>query len=236
MTVTSVRLLLSVLFITGCYGAAPPRPATIPLPPLADAPDAQIVVHSESKTTIENVQKQASTCPQGHTEGDPACVVTHYEVAEPVTRTISSATLDGEPISYAQLRVISDRDRDKKLAELAHLSHLCTRANVPRYVGWGLLIGSAVLITASGNKGPVGIAGWGALAGGIGSYAFGYYGYGGKRCNEANRLYQDLDVSQQTGWTEVAGADYATEMQAMAASFNELRGRQASTMRPARAR
>ena len=59
------------------------------------------------------------------------------------------------------------------------------RANVPRYVGIGLLIGSAIAITASGNKGAVAWLGWGALAGGGASYAAGYFAFGGRTCNEA---------------------------------------------------
>ena len=43
-----------------------------------------------------------------------------------------------------------------------------------------------VLMSASGNKGALGWAAWGALAGGIGSYALGYYSFGGKDCNQAD--------------------------------------------------
>ena len=49
----SVALCLPLL--AACYGAAPPKPARIPLPPPIDG--AQILVHSEERTTIETVQK-----------------------------------------------------------------------------------------------------------------------------------------------------------------------------------
>ena len=222
-------LSFAMTLIAGCYGAAPPRPATIPLPAISD--DAEIAVHSEEHTTIEHVQKQASTCPAGKSEGDQSCSVTHYSVAEPVTRTISTASYGGQPISYAQLRVMTDPNRDAKLATLDHLSHVCTRANIPRYVGLGLMVSSAILISVSGNKGPIGIAGWGALGGGIGSYTLGYVSFGGRQCNEASSLYNDIDVSGQVSWHEVIGEDYASEMQTMAASFNASRGRHASAMR-----
>src|SRR5262245_23294288 len=104
----SVALCLP--FLAACYGAAPPKPARIPLPPPIDG--AQILVHSEERTTIETVQKEASTCPQGHAEGSPACTVTRYSVAEPVTRVYSGATYADQPISYAQFRVMTDPQYD----------------------------------------------------------------------------------------------------------------------------
>src|SRR5215467_7600585 len=91
--------------LAACYGAAPPKPVHVTLPPLADG--AEIDVHSSSQTTIENVPHTASTCPQGKGEGDPSCVVTRYVTAEPVTRTTTSATYGTEPITYAQFKVLT---------------------------------------------------------------------------------------------------------------------------------
>jgi hypothetical protein len=221
MTRTTVAALLFTS-LAACYGAAPPRPAHIPLPDLA--PDAEVLVHTESKTTMEHVQKQSSTCPQGHAEGDPACVVTHYDVVEPVTRTTSTASYNGAPINYAQFKVITDPKYDTKLSELAHLSHLCTRANVPRYVGMGLAIGGLITIAVSGNKGPAGLAGWGALGAGGVSYGVGYWAYGGKKCNEAAALYHSIDFAAMTSWDTVGGADYAAEMKELADQFNAAHG------------
>src|SRR5690242_2476900 len=107
--------LLILLPLAACYGAAPGRPPRVPLPPAID--DAEVVVHSETKTEIEDVQKQASTCPQGHGQGDPACTVTTYTVAEPVTRTTSTASYADQPISFAQFKVMTDPKWNEKLAE-----------------------------------------------------------------------------------------------------------------------
>ena len=49
-------VLASCLSLAACYGAAPPKPPQIPLPP--PDPNAEILVHSVTKTTIENVDKQ----------------------------------------------------------------------------------------------------------------------------------------------------------------------------------
>src|ERR1041385_8276584 len=95
---------LALLTLAACYGAAHGKPPPAPLPPLND--DAPIIVHSETKTTIESVDRTASTCPQGHGEGDPACVVTHYQSPEPVTRTHTSATYGGQPLTVAQFKVM----------------------------------------------------------------------------------------------------------------------------------
>src|SRR5688572_4243127 len=107
----SVIPLLSILF-TACYGAAPPKPATIPMPTLRD--DAEIAVHTESKTTIEDVPKESTSCPAGHASGSPQCTVHRYSVAEPVTRTKTTATYGGEAISYGQFKILTDKDYDKK--------------------------------------------------------------------------------------------------------------------------
>jgi hypothetical protein len=232
MTRTSVAALL-LTSLAACYGAAPPPAPRVPLPELA--PDAEILVHSESKTTMESVEKQSSTCPQGKGEGDPSCVITRYNVVEPVTRTTTTASYNGAPITYAQFKVITDPKYDNKVGELEHLSHLCHRANVPRYVGMGLALGGVVAMVASGNKGPVGIAGWGALAAGGVSYGVGYWAYGGKKCNEAAALYRDIDFSRMTSWDVVHGAEYATEMKTLADQFNANHGHAASLeMRPRR--
>ena len=122
-------LAIPILLVTACYGAAPPHPARIPMPALRD--DAPVDVLSETRTEMESVAKTASSCPAGHAEGSPACTVHHYTEMEPVTRTHTRAIYGGEPISYGQFRVLTDKDYDKKLARLDDLSGGCKRANVP---------------------------------------------------------------------------------------------------------
>jgi hypothetical protein len=216
------------ILLTACYGAAPPRPAKIPLPALRD--DAEILVTSESKTEIEDVAKQSSTCPAGHAEGSQACVITRYTVSEPVTRTYSHATLDGEPISYGQLRILSDKDYDRKISRLGELSTRCQRANIPRYIGLGLVLGGLVAIPLSKGNDIVLGTGYAALAGGGASYAAGYFAFGGRQCNEARRLYNDIDMSDENTQMSVQGRDFASEMALLAEQFNAQR-RPASALR-----
>jgi hypothetical protein len=186
--------------------------------------DAEIGVFSESKTTIEQVQRQASTCPQGKGEGDPSCVVTKYTVAEPVTRTTTTATYGDGPITYAQFRVLTDPHWDQKLAELDDLAHRCTRANIPRYVGLGLmvggLIGSYIVGSATGSTGASQGTLWGGVVGGGASYALGYFAFGGRQCNEARALFNELDMSGNLATNVVEGDSYAVEMKTLAEQFN----------------
>lgn len=223
--VTSLATALS-LSLAACYGAAPPPPIKVPLPPQSGG--ELLDVHTESKTTIENVQHHSSTCPQGHSEGDPACVVTTYTVAEPVTRTHSTAALDGKPVSLAQFRVLTDAEYDHKLARLDELTHHCHRANTPRYAGMALVLGGLVAFGLAGKLGTAAVAvGYAGIGGGLTSYAFGYWGYGGKQCNEANALYRQINYGAEEG-DVASGADAAREMADLAAQFNARTGHAAA--------
>lgn len=215
------------LLLTACYGAAPPRPAKPALPTLRD--DAELVVTTERKTEIEDVAKESTSCPTGHAAGSPACTVHRYTVAEPVTRTHTHATYAGETITYGQFRVLTDNDYDAKLSRLDDLSTGCKRANIPRYIGLGLVLGGLVAIPLSKGNDIVLGSGYAALAGGGVSYGLGYFSFGGRECNAARRLYNDIDMSEESTWQSVQGRDVASEMAALAERFNAQR-RPASAM------
>jgi hypothetical protein len=210
----------------GCYGSAPPRPAQIPLPP--PAAGASIDVSSVVRTEMEQVQKQASSCPAGQPEGSAACTITRYEVAEPITRTITTASYNGAPISYGQFRILTDPHYDAKLGQLADLSRTCRRANIPRYAGMALMLGSLLgpaLVDETAGK----VIFWGGLGGGLAAYALGYVALGGRQCNAARALYHELDMSEEAAWSAVRGADRAAEMRSLADDFNaRMRGPTAS--------
>jgi len=217
----SVALLAPLsLSLVACYGSAPPKPPRVPLPPIEEG--APLEVHSETNTAIENVAKTAWTCPAGHAEGDPACTKTTYTEAEPVTRTTTTASLGDQPLTAAQFKVITDPKWDEKLSELDDLSHKCTRANVPRYVGLGLIAAGLIVgpILSSQGSSLGGIVTYGGMAAGGGSYAIGYFAYGGRDCNTARALYNYLDTSNEMAETTVPGAEAATEMKALADQFN----------------
>ena len=217
----AVTILVSIS-MAACYGAAPPKPVYVQLPQLQSGAD--IDVHSETKTTIENVSHQASTCPAGKAEGSPECTITKYVVAEPVSRTTTTASYGSEPITYGQFKVMTDPHWDTKLAELDDLAHKCQRANVPRYAGLGLMLGGLVaglvVGAATGNAGAEQGVIYGGLGLGAASYGLGYFAFGGRQCVEARGLYNEMDMSQAMSWNSVEGADYATEMKSLAEQFN----------------
>jgi hypothetical protein len=223
----SVAFCLPLL--AACYGAAPPKPARIPLPPPVEG--AQIAVHTEESTTIESVAKEAKTCPANYAS-DRDCLVTKYTVKEPVTRVHSTATYGDEPISYAQFKVLTDPQYDEKLSRLEGLSQRCKRANVPRYVGLGLMLGSLIAAPIVGKATDSTAASqgtlWGMLGAGGASFALGYFSFGGRDCNEARGIYNDVEVSGLTGTTTISGGDAAAEMAALAERFNATQSRQSA--------
>jgi hypothetical protein len=235
----SVRLLAPLslsVSLSACYGAAPPKPPVVPLPSIDLS--AQLIVNSESKTTIENVTRTASSCPAGRGEGDPSCVVTRYTEAAPVTRLYTTARLGDEPLNYAQFKAITDPKWNDKMAELDGLSRRCKRANIPRYLGMGLLaVGVIALETSTNNtSGPNNNDGGagsyiavGGLGGGVASYLLGYFAFGGRDCNKADSLYRYLNTTDEMAWTSVTGPEHATEMRELADRFNSTRGRHDAT-------
>ncbi|MGE0547872.1 MAG: hypothetical protein AB7O24_02735 [Kofleriaceae bacterium] len=216
MSVKSAIVSIAIV-VTGCYGAAPPKPVSVPVPPLSDG--ATIEVHSEAITTFERVNKQARTC----ADDGSGCITTKYEETEPITRTHSRVTYGGQQISVAQLHIMSDADREQKLARLEALSHTCQRANIPRYVGIGMLLGGAILAGSAGENGAMKIGGAAAMGVGIGSYALGYVHFGGRDCNVAKAIYMDVDVSTEVDTHEVVGVDAANALHEMASRFNTTR-------------
>jgi hypothetical protein len=205
--------------LAACYGSAPPPPPKIPLPPVVDG--APIEVESHDKTTVEDVQREARTC--AVVDQSEKCSVTKYKESVPVTRTYTRATYAGQPLNYAQLRVMSDPEYDAKVARIAELGHTCRRANVPRYLGLLGVVGGIVVanIGAAGKNPnvPVEVGGFAMIGGGIASYATGYYAFGGRDCVRARALYNELDLANKQ-WEVVVGGDYAAEMKALAERFN----------------
>ena len=207
--------------LLACYGAAPPKPPVVPLPPIETG--AMVDVQSESNTAMEEIPHEAKTCPQGVTSGD-SCVVTRYTTNEPVTRTHSTATYNDQPISYAQFTVLTDPKWDEKLARLDDLATKCKHANIPRYAGLGLMatgLLAGVIAAAAHSTGAEEGFLYGGLGLGAASYALGYLAFGGRDCVEARALFNQMDMTNAMSMNTVDGTDRATEMKTLAEQFNQ---------------
>lgn len=220
--------IAALAFSAGCYGAAPPRPERVAVPQLGEG--ANLEVYSNSTTTFENVNRESETCPQGHTTGSQSCVKTTYTVKEPVTRTVSTATVGGTPIDYAQFQVISNPNYEEDLVRLADHSEACQEANLPRYIGMGMAIAGVVAysIGASKSNSAVTNVGLVGLAGGAASYTAGYFAFGGNRCVQAAGLHRQINYALHNGQTEVHGAATGLEMKTLADQFNQRQNRAAA--------
>jgi hypothetical protein len=216
--------LLSVLLI-GCYGAAPSKPALVPLPSLI--PGAQIEVRSETTTAIENVSHSARSCP----EDGSTCSIVRYTVPESVTRTTTTARYAGQPISYGQFLVMTDPNYGQKLSELEELSAHCRRANIPRYAGLASALGGYFVgeLAVKGDTGRTILYG-GAVVG-AGLFTLGYLFFGGRDCNAANNLFHHVDMTYQLTEHVMEGDEYPEKMKSLADQFNAAHSGHARSMR-----
>lgn len=218
------------LLLAACYAGAPPRPVPVALPPLSD--EAVMNVQTKQRTETQTRQLVKRTCPADvKTKDDPRCLVTTRNVIEPVTRTITTATLGPETITYAQFQVLTDPGYHGKVARLDELRNRCQRADVPRWIGMTLMLGGLVTGAIGGLAEDPIIAsvGGGAFAGGIGSYWIGYHRFNGVDCGRAHVLYRVVDLRNALGRREVVGAAQATEMKLLASQFNSRMGLQEVT-------
>ena len=204
---------------SGC-GLKPPGPVTTTVPVPTAPEGTPLEVSTESVTKLEDVKKKAETCPQGHTTGSPDCIVSHYTVQEPVTRTETRMAYGAEPLTYAQFLVLAEADRPQRIAELEDNTTKCKRARIPRYVAIGLAVGAGAALgyaAYSGNRAGtyVGIGlGVGALAStGVG------LGMAKGSCKKARNLANELDLSGKET-TVVKGKASASEIQTLANEHN----------------
>lgn len=209
---------LASLALAGCYGAAPRKLTPVPVP---QASDAQLSVYSEETTHIETTDTTDSICASAGIPlvGASACLSADYSIDTPVTVVSSTAKLGDIPLSYGQFLVLSDPDYKQSALALDAHRDACDASAVPKWVGIGLAVGGLVALSAA--KSDVGEAlGWVGLGAGAATYTAGYVAWGGSRCEEGRRLYNQLDHSRFADTMVVTGANTAREMQAVASEFN----------------
>jgi hypothetical protein len=83
--------------------------------------------------------------------------------------------------------------------------------------GVGLIAGPIMAANGSSAGGLVTYGGMGA--GGL-AYALGYFAFGGRDCNEARAIYNDVNVEPYASTNEMEGGEVASEMKVLAQQFN----------------
>src|SRR5262249_20560330 len=208
-------LVLAV--VGGCI--SPGMPPKVPLPELP--PDTQIVVRTQSRLERET---QSQVDGRSCNERTGNCFTHERDVDVNVTHAYSEVrTTTGVPISLAQLEVLGDRSRNDKLARLEALERKCSRGNF-YLAGLGISVGvmlaiASVSIDKTTHQISSPAAQVGVLASGAVGIGFGILGYMSQaRCNDARRLYQELDVSRDQSTMVIR--DRTDEIRALVESFN----------------
>jgi hypothetical protein len=173
---------------------------------------------------MEERSKRLDTCPQGVGPGHPRCFVTTTTETVPVTRLWSTATYGPDRLTLAQLVVLSDPNKWKQRIEAINdHREACEHANVPRWLGTGLLAGGLGLtvvgakVSDPGMESGLRVGGIAALGLGIASYIAGYVAFGGARCNTAQHMTDSLPSTTET---RMQGREYAEGMRSLADDFN----------------
>jgi len=202
----------------------PPSPVTTSVP-VPSAPEAApMEVSTVSETQLEDVQKKSETCPQGHTTGSPDCIVTHYTVKEPVTRTKTTMTFGSHRLTHAQFLTIVEADRPERIVRLEDETAQCKRARIPRYIAIALGAGAiGSLGYAMVTKDSVGTyVGIGLGAGSLASLGIGL-GMAKGSCREAKALAHELDLSGKDV-DVVHGRERGATIQEKAVQYNQRSG------------
>ena len=208
------------LLLGGCFALKPPGPIVSSASLDGIDPAAPVEVETEQTTALEDVRKTSSTCPPGHASGSPDCVVTHYTVTEPVSRTTTTMIAGSHQLTYAQFLTLTESDRPQRVSELGDKTKTCNRARIPRYVSVGLgVVGVSLLVygATQGNK-PLTYTGAGVSAAALGVGAGALVMAKGS-CREARSLAESLDLSGRDQ-TTVRGAEAAKEIRALADEHN----------------
>ncbi|MBV1858245.1 MAG: hypothetical protein KUG77_07525, partial [Nannocystaceae bacterium] len=172
---SSLLVSACALSVSGCFALKAPDPIVSSVALDGIDPTAALDVETKVVTALENVEKKSSSCPSGHAEGSPECVVTRFTVKEPVTRTKTTMVSGSHRLTYAQFLTIAEHDRPQRAAALESDISKCKRARIPRYISIGLGVVAVGLLgygAARQNKpltyAGAGVGGTALIAGGAG--------------------------------------------------------------------
>lgn len=217
MVRTVPLFLLFGAAVTGCYGSAPPPAPAIAVKAMPGQP---ILVQDHERMVVEQLEQRTQICPTyGSAQG---CYTATTMVPTPVTHYWATASYGGQGVTRADVAYLADpAGWQAKVDSLNADRSSCQLANVPRWLGTGLLVGG--LIAAGGipqkeNDGTTSLKtsiGAAAMLGGAVSYVTGYFFFGGMKCNRAQATYNALPKGE-----EAQGQEAMRELREDAARYN----------------
>lgn len=194
--------VLPLLLTIGCYGSAAPSPTYPTPPPLEDGATAE----------IEVVRGKPFIASDGRYIDDQASLYFKY---------------GGDAKTYSEYRAIVDPAWRAKLDKHAALVTRCRRANIPKYIAYGLIAGGLAWGLWSSNiVGDDEAAQAAGFYGGIGAGTLAYFSgwafFGGRACNAATRMYDGanpwLEYADKTSMPDFD--DTKAELRALTEQFN----------------
>jgi hypothetical protein len=206
-----------VAAVTGCYGSAPPPAPAIAVRPISGQP---VLVQEHERTVVERLEQRTQICPTyGSAEG---CYTATTMVPTPVTHYWATASYGGRGVTRADVAYLADpAGWQAKVESLNADRSSCKLANVPRWLGTGLLVGGLIAAEGIPHKSADGSTPWatrigaGAMLAGAASYVTGYFFFGGMNCNRAQATYNALPKGE-----EAEGQTAMKELQEDAARYN----------------
>jgi hypothetical protein len=171
---SALAISLCAAMAGGCYQKAKPAVSPAELPPLVDGQELEVDVGSSEEWDVS---------------GNTVRSYKNYR--------IEGMSYGDDHLTYNQARTLTDPTWKKQLSHHADLVRSCSRANIPRYIGYASVVAGIGLQTygsfVMGDYGEYqqvaafGLMGFGAL-----SYLTGWALFGGRKCSEANELADKL--------------------------------------------
>jgi hypothetical protein len=194
MVRTVPLFLLFAAAVTGCYGSAPPPAPAITVKPM---PGQTIAVQDHERTVVERLEQRTQICPTyGSAQG---CYTATTMVPTPVTHYWATASYAGRGVTRADVAYLADpAGWQARVDSLNADRSSCQLANVPRWLGTGLLVGGLIAAGGIPQKSMDGTTplkvqiGAVAMLGGAASYVTGYFFFGGMKCNRAQATYNAM--------------------------------------------
>lgn len=170
--------LVAALALAGCYAKAKPAIPKAELPPLVDGEIVQVELDS-----------------------DEEAVVTGSRVRWEKNYRIDGMSYGDTSLTYHQVRTLTDPTWQKKLDEHAAEVRACRRANVPRYIGYaavvaGLGVQTYGFLLLKDKPELIAPVGYGLMGFGGVSYLTGWAFFGGRSCNRANELWDEMHLGK----------------------------------------